>query len=70
MPVMDGFKATRKIRQFEAAHDFPAVAIIALTGNALLGNKEKCMQAGMTDFLAKPVTRATLDKVLNKVRMA
>jgi CheY-like chemotaxis protein len=46
MPVMDGFKATRKIREFEKAQDLPAIAIVALTGNALLANKEKCLEAG------------------------
>lgn len=71
---MDGFKATRKIRQFEKLHDLDPVPIIALTGNALLANKVKCLEAGsypltpgMTDFLSKPVTRATLSKLLEKV---
>lgn len=88
MPVMDGFKATRKIRRLEKEQDLPQVPIIALTGNALLANKTKCLEAGttisfqpnvfqfpfdrlgMTDFLAKPITRATLSKVLDKVSFA
>ena len=46
MPVMDGFQATRKIRQFEKEQELSAVPIIALTGNALLSNKDRCIEAG------------------------
>lgn len=64
---MDGFEATRRIRQFEQEQGLAPVPIFALTSNTLLANKEKCLQVGMTDFLAKPVTRATLIKALEKV---
>src|SRR3989338_9286088 len=70
MPIMDGFEATRKIRLYEASQGLSAVPIIALTGNAMLANKERCLAVGMTDFLAKPVTRATLGQVLGKVVFA
>ena len=51
MPVMDGFEATRKIRQMLKLE----VPIIAITANAMSTDKEKCMQVGMNDYLAKPI---------------
>jgi len=54
MPVMDGFESTSKIRQFEAENNLNRVPIIALTADVTKENKEKCLQAGMDDFLVKP----------------
>ena len=54
MPKVDGFKATEKIRNLQNANrDIP---IIALTAHALMGDKEKCLDAGMTDYISKPVS--------------
>lgn len=63
MPVLDGYDATRQIRRDPdpAVHD---VLIIAMTASAIRGDKEKCLEAGMNDYLAKPVRAATLKNML------
>lgn len=52
MPVMDGFEATRRLREQDGFADLP---ILAMTANAMAGDKEKCLQAGMNDHIAKPI---------------
>ena len=52
MPVMDGYAATRRIRQQHSMHDLP---IIAMTANAMAGDREKALRAGMNDHIAKPI---------------
>ncbi len=66
MPVMDGYKATKQIRQWEKNSKLDAIPIIALTANALAGDKEKCLSAGMDDYLPKPVKQTVLQKVVAK----
>ena len=66
MPVMDGLVATEKIREIEASTEFH-VPIIAFTANVLPGDRERCLAAGMDDFLAKPFKRAELAAVLARV---
>jgi CheY-like chemotaxis protein len=62
MPEMDGLEAVRVIRSRIAPPDQPR--IIALTANALDGDRERCLDAGMNDYVTKPIRRAELERVL------
>jgi PAS domain S-box-containing protein len=65
MPVMDGFTATQNIRDGEAGDRYRHVPIIALTANALQGDRRRCLEAGMSDYVAKPIEPELLfDKIL------
>ncbi|MCD4795911.1 MAG: response regulator, partial [Candidatus Cloacimonetes bacterium] len=63
MPVMDGYDAMKRIR---AQKKFAALPIIALTAKAMKGDKEKCIAAGASDYLSKPLD---IDKVLSLLRV-
>lgn len=65
MPVMDGFEATRKIREKETSHQSAHIPVIALTANAIVGDREICLAAGMDDYLSKPFTAEQLHKVMS-----
>ena len=55
MPILDGYQAATQIRQGKAGEHHQNIAIIALTANAMEGDKEKCLQSGMNDYLSKPL---------------
>ncbi|WP_263264361.1 ATP-binding protein [Pseudomonas entomophila] len=63
LPVVDGYESTRRIRRLPERHGLP---IIALTANALLGDREACLEAGMDDYLAKPFKRTDLQQLLQR----
>jgi signal transduction histidine kinase/CheY-like chemotaxis protein len=65
MPVMNGFDASRQIRLNEKDLKIDYVPIIAMTGNAFESDKKKCFDAGMDDFIAKPVEPAVLSQKIN-----
>lgn len=64
MPVMDGFEATASIRQREADLGMNPLPIIALTANAISGDRENCLARGMSDYLSKPFAQAQLHEIL------
>ena len=69
MPEMDGFEAARRIRRREAEKGVPAAArqtIVAVTANAIEGDCERCLAAGMDDYLSKPFSKADLHALLSR----
>lgn len=69
MPVLDGYRATHYIRHhspFSSLPDIRALPIVAMTASAIQGDREKCVRAGMNDYLAKPVKGPTLEEKLLK----
>ena len=65
MPEMDGLEATRCIRRLPASVSSPQLPIIAMTANAMRGDRERCLEAGMNDYLTKPLVPQTLAQKLD-----
>ena len=68
MPEMDGFEATRKIRELEAKGESQRHWIVALTANAMQGDKEICLDAGMDDYISKPIQSSGLEVALRQAK--
>jgi CheY-like chemotaxis protein len=71
MPEMDGYEATQAIRQWEQSLEHPCpwharIYIIAMTANAMQGDREKCLAAGMDDYLSRPVRATELQAALKR----
>ncbi|QGG47616.1 response regulator [Heliorestis convoluta] len=66
MPELDGYEATRLIRQDEQARELSPVPIVAMTAHAMEDEQSRCLEVGMNDFITKPVNLETLEKVLQK----
>jgi CheY-like chemotaxis protein len=63
MPVMNGYEATTEIRKQEAGKNLP---IIALTAGTVVGEKEKCLEIGMNDYISKPIIKGSLEEIVSK----
>jgi CheY-like chemotaxis protein len=66
MPVLDGYAATRELRRREAEGEADRTPVVAMTANAMAGDRELCLAAGMDDYLAKPITSSAIDKMLER----
>ena len=64
MPVMGGLEATRRLRRMEMEQGLPRLAIIAMTANAMESDRQACLDAGMDNYLSKPISQAALAAVL------
>jgi len=66
MPMMDGYETTQQIRACKAGECYQNIPIIAMTANAMKGDKEKCLTSGMNDYLPKPINSEVLKSLLKK----
>jgi CheY-like chemotaxis protein/nitrogen-specific signal transduction histidine kinase len=66
MPEMDGYEATRRIRAGECGHGVQGIFIAAMTANAMEGDRDRCLQSGMDDYLSKPISKEELLVLLNR----
>jgi CheY-like chemotaxis protein len=66
MPEMDGFEATRTIREWETAEHLPRTPILAMTAHAMPGDRERCLESGMDDYISKPISLSVLESTLSR----
>lgn len=67
MPFVGGIEASTGIRQFEEQNGLDRIPIVALTAHAMLGDREKCLEAGMDDYLTKPLRKPDLLATISKI---
>ena len=67
MPVMGGLEATRRIREMEAEKGWLRHPIVAMTANAMQGDRERCLEAGMDNYVSKPIRQIELSDVLRRL---
>ena len=66
MPEMDGYETTRAIRADSSCVRNPGIPIIAMTANAMKGDREKCLEAGMDDYITKPINVKALAEMIER----
>ena len=66
MPVMDGFEATGRIRSGEAGEQNKSMPVIAMTAHAMAGDRERCIESGMDDYISKPIDPQVLSEVIDR----
>ncbi|ETI51561.1 hypothetical protein F443_05114, partial [Phytophthora nicotianae P1569] len=66
MPIMDGYTATNAIREFELKHNLPRIPILGLTAYAMSGDRQKCLDCGMDEFMVKPISKLSLRKAIRQ----
>lgn len=66
MPVLDGYQTTEKIRSGEAGERYTKIPIVAMTANAMQGDREKCLEAGMDDYISKPISTDDLEQNIRR----
>ena len=70
MPVMDGYEACRRLRRLEAASGAPRTTVVALTASAIEGDRQRCLDAGMDDYLSKPFSAEQFNAVVERWKMS
>ncbi|KAL3667057.1 hypothetical protein V7S43_007999 [Phytophthora oleae] len=66
MPIMDGYTATNTIREFEQEQNLPRIPILGLTAYAMSGDRQKCLDCGMDEFMVKPISKLSLRKAIRQ----
>ncbi|CEG42450.1 hybrid signal transduction histidine [Plasmopara halstedii] len=66
MPIMDGYAATTAIRAFEQKQNLPRIPILGLTAYAMSGDRQKCLDCGMDEFMVKPISKLSLRKAIRQ----
>ena len=66
MPIMDGYEATRRLRDLESKRAWPRTPVIALTANTRDEDRNACIAVGMDDFISKPISKAELNQTVQR----